>query len=180
MKSDVNPVVSGMIAVQNENIIVSRDYSLSDNPQPISTLRYMIHCPKLWTDYLAQGMSNDVAQDASKVGLVDLLIKNNQPNKLNVIALANIEIDENHRKKGYARKVVDGIRHTTGEALEIHSILRNCVATWRKLGVELFHDGNGNPIKVSKHDGFIAGTIPPIEMTSENSKKQDVYEEMSL
>jgi GNAT superfamily N-acetyltransferase len=142
--------------------------------------KYAIHDKEFWNELLNSGMKPDDAQDKSQVGIVELFVKDGEELNFGATGLVNLEIKKEHRKKGIARKVVDAIRHTTGKELEIFDIKKHYVSTWRKLGVEQFHNGQGKAIKVSKHAGTIHGTMPSIEQEKSKEKSNTQEDGMSM
>ena len=57
-------------------------------------------------------------------------------------------------------------------SVDVFDNKKSYVSTWRKLGVEDFHNGSGKTIKVSKHTGPIYGTMPPVELAKTNDKTE--------
>lgn len=170
MKLKIEDIGFGLIAADNDKIILAGGLRSGNSSANLTRRKYAIHDKEMWTQLLGEGMSANDAQDNSQVGLVELFIKDGEEVNFGVTGLVNIEVNKEHRKKGIARKVVDAIRHTTGQELGIFDIKKAACSTWRKLGVEKFHNSSGNPIKVSKHAGPIYGTMPPIELSKDNNK----------
>jgi GNAT superfamily N-acetyltransferase len=170
MKLIIKDMLTGLISAQNDEIILNGGLSSGNSPSNLTCRRYSIYDKEIW--------SNET-QDNVKVGFVDLFVKDGEESSFGVAGLANIEVNQKYRKKGIARKVVDAILHTTGQSLEIFDIQKEYTSTWRKLGVQKFHDGLGVEIKVSKHMGTIFGTIPSIEL-SKTKEKYPNYTELGM
>lgn len=172
MKLNIENIGLGLIAASNDNIILAGGMRSGNSSANLTRRKYTIYDKSIWEDMLKNGSSNDDAQIASEVGITELFVEDGKELSLGVTGLVNLEVKKEHRKKGIARKVVDAIRHTTGKELGIFDIKKAYVSTWRKLGVEDFHNGSGKTIKVSKHTGPIYGTMPPIELAKTNDKTE--------
>jgi hypothetical protein len=170
MKLKIEDIGFGLIAADNDKIILAGGLRSGNSSANLTRRKYAIHDKELWAKLSNEGASANDAQDKSQVGIVELFVKDGEEVNFGVTGLVNIEVNKEHRRNGIARKVVDAIRHTTGQELGIFDIKKAACSTWRKLGVEEFHNSSGKPIKVSKHAGPIYGTMPPIELSKRNDK----------
>lgn len=172
MKLKISDIGMGLITAQNENILLAGGFRSGNSSAGVTRRKYMIYDKIRWNELeKIDGITANEAQDKSLVGFVELFVRDGKEDIFDVVGLVNIEINKEERRNGYARKTMDGIRHHTGNELEIHDIKKHYAATWRKLGVTLFHNGHGQPVQVSKSTGFIAGRMPPIDQAPEMSKK---------
>ena len=176
MKFEVQNIGFGLIAAENDNIILLGGMRSGSSSAHVTRRKYDIHDKNLWAKLIDEGMDKGEAQDKSKAGFVELFVKDGEELRFGVTGLVNIEINEDKRKSGLARKVLDGVRHTTGKELEIFDIKKHYASTWRKLGVEVFHNTQGGPVKVSQYKGTINGTMPPIEQAKNLEQKQSEQE----
>ncbi len=169
MKMNVKEAGMGFIQAENDRIVLAGGMRCGNSPADVTRKRFIILDVLKYNELQAQGAEQSVIDDKCNVGIVDLFIKDGT--KFDVKGLVNIEIKKEHRKNGLAREVLNGIRHTTGQSLEIHDIKKHVASVWRKLGVETFHNGHGRELKVSKVSAktLLNGTMPPIEPKLENT-----------
>lgn len=176
MKLECEQIGMGLIQAKNEKIILVGGMRSGSSSADVTRLRYQIIDPVRWKTMSENGATKEELNTWCEVGLVDLFVKDGTD--FDVKGLVNIEINMLHRREGYARKVVEAIRHTTGNPLLIHDIKKRYASTWRKLGVENFHTSSGTPIKVSKVAASVTinGTMPAIghEKTIEKSSDSEM------
>lgn len=169
MKMKIQEAGMGFIQAENDKIVLAGGMRSGSSAADVTRKRFIILDVIKYNELSAQGAEQAVIDDKCNVGIVDLFIKDGT--LFDVKGLVNIEIKKEHRKNGFARDVLEGIRHTTGQSLEIHDIKKHVASVWRKLGVETFHNGHGRELKVSKVSAKmnLNGTMPPIAPQLENN-----------
>lgn len=177
MKLEIQELGMGLVNAQNDDIILVGGMRSGSSSAGLTRRRYTIYDKVEWIKLDTAGVNEDDIEKACNKGFVDLFVKDNEYATLGVTGLVNIEIKKVHRREGLARKVIDAIRETTGQDLEIHDIKKHVASVWRKLGVTDFHDSHGRTMQVSKVPAFrnLNGTIPALEKALE-VKKSPKYE----
>jgi hypothetical protein len=173
MKLKIKEIGMGLINAQNNDIILVGGMRSGNSSADVTRRKYIVYDKEKWLNLSKKGVGDNQMEAACNMGHVELFIKDGEEAKLGVKGLVNIEIKKEHRRNGIARKVINAIRETTGQSLEIHDIKKHVASTWRKLGVTEFHDGHGKPVMVSKQSASrtLYGTMPPLEKSLKVKKK---------
>lgn len=160
LKLTISDIGLGLIAGQNVDIALVGGYRSGNSSAGTTRLRYSIQDNHLHSALIESGKSSTEADEGCTVGEIELFVTNGT--RFGVTGLVNLEINKEHRQKGYARKVVNSIVATTGADLKIYDIKKHYASVWKKLGVTQFFDIHGNALVVSKARGTINGNIPAI------------------
>jgi hypothetical protein len=169
MKMAVADIGMGLICAQNETISLVGGYRSGSSGPETTRLKYSIYDNEEYGRPKNNGMSDAEKEKACTVGFIELFIKNGT--QFDVAGLVNIEINKEHRKKGYAHKVIASLMATAEGDLKIHDIKKHYVSAWRKLGVTSFVDIYGQPMVISKapKNQTINGVISYNEFVKEKS-----------
>tara|TARA_B100000749_G_scaffold280150_1_gene275013 strand:+ start:3042 stop:3602 length:561 start_codon:yes stop_codon:yes gene_type:complete len=179
MKLEINQIGMGCVAAENSEVGLVGGIRSGGSSEGLTRRKYVIFDSQRWSQMAKEGAEHKVMEKACNVGFIELLVKDGEEDTLGVTGVANIQIKPKERDNGIGRKVINAIRETTGQALEIHDIKKHRAGVWKKLGVTEFHNGEGRPVQVSKQhaDLLLYGTMPPIGQEPEvKAKKRRTYE----
>jgi len=169
MKLKVQELGMGIINAENDDVMLVGGMRSGNSQSGATRRRYTVYDKLEWLKLSKEGMHEDNVEKACNKGIIDLFVKDGEEVSFGVKGLVNIEIKKPHRREGMAKRVLNAIRETTGQELEIHDIKKHVASVWRKLGVTEFHSSNGRPMQVSKVPAHmnLNGTMPALESALE-------------
>lgn len=121
----------GLEEMHNDEIVLYGGMRSGNSKGDRTRLRFMIFDRKM--------LDAGVPQEECEVGFTELFVMDSAPSGPlgDIEGLVNIEIKKEFRKGGYGSKVINALKATTKNKLQIYDVQKKAYPFWRKVGAKM-------------------------------------------